>query len=123
MARPPRRGRADAPRSPRAAGAAPAGSDRVYRVFEVPAKAVFAAVNDPSRRNWAPEPGFRVLSALAPRFVRFDLPSGGQGAMAIERQGNTRCAVSLELSGVRDAATAATQWRHGLAALAAQLDE
>lgn len=94
----------------------------VKRVFEVPAKAVYAAVNDPSRRNWAPEPGFRVVTNLAPRFVRFDLPSGGQVAMAIERQGNARCAVSLEFTGVADANKAAAQWRDGLAALAEMLD-
>lgn len=117
MARPPRRGRSDAPR-----GTSGGSGDRVCRVFEVPAKAVYGAVNDTSRRNWAPEPGFRVVSNLAPRFVRIDLPSGGQVAFAIERQGNARCAVSLEFIGVADTNKAAAQWRDGLAALAEMLD-
>lgn len=113
---PPRRPRGEPPRASAGGGA------RVHRVFDVPAKAVFAAVTDATRRNWAPEPGFRILSALAPRFVRLDLPSGGQVAFAIERQGNTRCAVALEFSGVADATRAATQWRDGLGALAELLD-
>jgi len=126
------RGRDDAlmpPRRPRGVSARqpspsrpPAGGVRIHRVFEVPAKAVFAAVNDPSRRSWVPEPGLRVVSALAPRFVRFDLPSGGQVSLAIERQGNTRCAVALEFFGVADVDQIARHWRDGLAALAEMLD-
>jgi hypothetical protein len=86
---------------------------------------VFAAFNDPSRRAWSPEPLYRVLSALAPRFVRLALPDGSQVAAAITRQGNSRCAVSVEISGLPDkeaAARVTTRWRDGLGALAEQLD-
>lgn len=118
---PPRRPRGASPRQP-SPSRPPAGGARVHRIFELPAKAVYAAVNDPSRRHWMPEPGLRVVSALAPRFVRFDLPSGGQVSLAIERQGNSRCAVALEFFGVADVDQVARHWRDGLAALAEMLD-
>lgn len=110
------------PRQIRPAPSVLSASIDLQRVFEVPAKAVYSALNDASRRNWAPEPGYRVVSALAPRFVRVDLPSGGQLAFSIERQGNTRCSVSLEFSSVADVTKATAQWRDGLGALAEQLD-
>jgi hypothetical protein len=98
---------------------------RVTRMFESSASAVFAAFNDPARRAWSPEPLYRVLSALAPRFVRFALPDGAQVAVSITRQGNTRCAVTVEVTGLADrmaAARATARWRDGLGALAEQLD-
>ncbi len=110
------------PRQIRPAPSVLAASTHVQLIFEVPAKAVYGALNDPSRRNWAPEPGYRVVSALAPRFVRVDLPSGGQLAFAIERQGNTRCSLALEFTGVADVAKSGAQWREGLEILAEQLD-
>lgn len=98
---------------------------RVTRMFETSASAVFSCFNDPNRRAWSPEPLYRVLSALAPRFVRIALPDGTELTASITRQGNTRCAVTIEVVGLATraaAANATARWRHGLDALAEQLD-
>lgn len=98
---------------------------RVTRMFETSASAVFSCFNDPNRRAWSPEPLYRVLSALAPRFVRIALPDGTELTASITRQGNTRCAVTVEVVGLATraaAANATARWRHGLDALAEQLD-
>jgi hypothetical protein len=98
---------------------------RVARMFETSASAVYSCFNDPNRRAWSPEPLYRVLSALAPRFVRLALPDGTELTASITRQGNTRCAVTVEVIGLPDRATAANataRWRHALDALAEQLD-
>jgi hypothetical protein len=98
---------------------------RVTRIIDAPASSVFRALNDPARRGWSPEPLYRVVSALAPRFVRLALPDGSQVSVAIDRQGNVRSSVTVEQSGLpasmpEDAAR--RRWLGALAALAEQLD-
>jgi hypothetical protein len=98
---------------------------RVTRILDAPASSVFRALNDPARRGWSPEPLYRVVSALAPRFVRLALPDGSQVSVAIDRQGNVRCSVTVEQSGLPanlPADVAYGRWKGALAALAEQLD-
>lgn len=98
---------------------------RASRILDASASAVFRALNDPTRRGWSPEPLYRVLSALAPRFVRLALPDGSQVSVAITRQGNVRCSVAIEHSGLpADSQPIAVRqrWMAALAALAEQLD-
>jgi hypothetical protein len=101
------------------------GVVRVTRILDAPASSVFRALNDPARRGWSPEPLYRVVSALAPRFVRLALPDGSQVSVAIDRQGNVRCSVTVEQSGLPTslpADVAYGRWKGALAALAEQLD-
>jgi hypothetical protein len=94
-------------------------------LIEAPASAVYSLLTDANRRGWSPAPVMRVISALAPRFVRLALPDGTQVAIAIVRQGNARCSVSVEFTTMPpnvDAASVRTTWRGALAAMADQLD-
>lgn len=123
-----------APRKPRAGRGGPdrgrptatsSGPGDLSRVIEAPASAVYSLLTDATRRGWAPVPVMRVLSALAPRFVRLALPDGTIVGIAIARQGNARCSVSIELSVIPsgvDPMTVRNSWRQALAAMADQLD-
>lgn len=98
---------------------------RVSRILNVPASAVFRAVNDPDKRGWAPTQLFRIVSVLAPRFIRLAFPDGTLVAMSVARQGNARCTVSLELTklpvGTDERMVKAT-WDEALSGLQEQLD-
>ena len=108
-----------------ARGTAKLAAGDLTRTIEAPASAVFSLLTDPARRGWSPAPVMRVLSALAPRFVRLALPDGTTVGISIARQGNARCIVSVELTALpsgADAAVVRHTWRGALAALADQLD-
>lgn len=95
------------------------------RIVHAPASAVFRMVNDPTKRDWAPERLYRITSALPPRFARLAFPDGSQAAIAIVRQGNTRTAVSVEhtmLPESVDADVLRRRWNDALAALSEALD-
>lgn len=98
---------------------------RVSRILNVPASAVFRAINDPDKRGWAPSQLFRIMSVLAPRFIRLAFPDGTLVAIAVARQGNARCMVSLELTklpvGTDERVVKAT-WDEALSGLQEQLD-
>lgn len=97
----------------------------MQRTLNVPAAAVIRAINDPDRRDWAPERLYRVVSVLAPRFIRLAFPDGSLAAISVTRQGNTRCVVSVELSKLptgADEGALRDRWSYGLAALQEQLD-
>lgn len=101
------------------------GAVRVSRIIDAPAASILRAVTDADRRGWAPVPVARVVSILAPRFVRLALPDGSQLAITITRQGNTRCGVQIEhmgLTGNRPVADIKREWMGALAGLAEQLD-
>jgi hypothetical protein len=98
---------------------------RVTRVFEASASAVLRAFNDPTRRDWAPGRMWRVVSVLAPRFVRMAWPDGSLVSVSITRQGNTRTSIVLEHSKLPDDAAvkaAREEWRAALSRMAEQLD-
>jgi hypothetical protein len=100
-------------------------SVRVSRIIDAPAASILRAVTDADRRGWAPVPVARVVSILAPRFVRLALPDGSQVAITITRQGNTRCGVQIEHMGLaanRPIADVKREWMGALAGLAEQLD-
>jgi hypothetical protein len=100
-------------------------SVRVSRIIDAPAASILRAVTDADRRGWAPVPVARVVSILAPRFVRLALPDGSQLVITITRQGNTRCGVQIEhtgLTGNRPLADIKREWMGALAGLAEQLD-
>jgi hypothetical protein len=98
---------------------------RVSRILNVPASAVFRAINDPDKRGWAPTQLFRIVSVLAPRFIRLAFPDGTLVAISVARQGNARCTVSLELTklpvGTDERVVKAT-WDEALSGLQEQLD-
>ena len=115
-------------RPPREGTAAPSGGRgavTVQRTLNVPASAVIRAINDTDRRAWSPEPLYRVMSVLAPRFIRVAFPDGSLAAFSVNRQGNARCTVTVELSklpeGV-DEKQLRDKWMYGLAALQEQVD-
>ena len=100
-------------------------SVRVSRIFHVPASAIFRAINDLDKRGWAPDPLYKIVSVLAPRFIRLAFPDGSLVGVAVMRQGNARCTVSVEHSRIPDGATDAQvrdRWTVALAALAEQID-
>jgi hypothetical protein len=111
-----------------AAAAAPAptrGAISVQRTLNVPASAVIRAINDTDRRGWSPEPLYRVMSVLAPRFIRVAFPDGSLAAFSVNRQGNARCTVTVELSKLPDGVDEKQlrdRWAHALAALQEQVD-
>lgn len=128
-ARPPR-GSAVTPTAASAAAAAASprptrGAVSVQRTLNVPASAVIRAINDADRREWAPERLYRVVSVLAPRFIRIAFPDGSLAAFSVNRQGNARCTVTVELSklpeGV-DEKQLRDRWSFALAALQDQVD-
>lgn len=97
----------------------------VSRVLDAPASAIFRMINDPAKRDWAPERLYRVLSSLPPRFARLGFPDGSQVAIAIVRQGNTRSAVSIEhgmLPAGADMESLRRRWTDALRALSDALD-
>ena len=86
----------------------------------------FRAFNDPQRRAWCHERGFAVRSAIAPRMLRLAFADGSLVGVAIVRQGNARCTVSVEQTKLVDAAAAerARQlWKSSLDRLSMMLDE
>ena len=128
-ARPPRgTDTAPAAASSAASSAAPAptrGAISVQRTLNVPASAVIRAINDTDRRGWSPEPLYRVMSVLAPRFIRVAFPDGSLAAFSVNRQGNARCTVTVELSKLPDGVDEKQlrdRWAHALAALQEQVD-
>jgi hypothetical protein len=97
----------------------------VQRTLNVPASAVIRAINDPDRRGWAPQQLYRVVSLLAPRFIRLAFPDGTLVAITVTRQGNARCTVSVELTNLpagTDERALHERWAYALAALQDQLD-
>lgn len=97
----------------------------VARVIDAPASAIFRMINDPAKREWAPERLYRVMSALPPRFARLAFPDGSQVAIAIVRQGNTRSSVSIEhgmLPAGADTEALRRRWTDALYALSDALD-
>lgn len=126
-ARPPR-GSASSP-APALAPAAPVATGRgavsVQRTLNVPASAVIRAINDTDRRAWSPEPLYRVMSVLAPRFIRVAFPDGSLAAFSVNRQGNARCTVTVELSKLPDGVDEKQlrdRWAYALTALQEQVD-
>jgi hypothetical protein len=98
---------------------------RVSRVLNVPASAIFRAVTDTERRGWAPQQLYRVVSILAPRFIRLAFPDGSLVAIGVTRQGNARCTVTVEHTRLPEGTSEnqmRDQWGMALAALAEQLD-
>ncbi|WP_396206346.1 hypothetical protein [Gemmatimonas sp.] len=97
----------------------------VQRTLNVPASAVIRAINDTERRGWSPEPLYRVMSVLAPRFIRVAFPDGSLAAFSVNRQGNARCTVTVELSKLPEGADEKQlrdRWSYALAALQEQVD-
>lgn len=127
-ARPPRGSSASSP-APALAPAAPVATGRgavsVQRTLNVPASAVIRAINDTDRRAWSPEPLYRVMSVLAPRFIRVAFPDGSLAAFSVNRQGNARCTVTVELSKLPDGVDEKQlrdRWAYALTALQEQVD-
>lgn len=114
------------PRAVEAAGDVRQGAFvEVARVIDAPASAIFRMINDPAKREWAPERLYRVMSALPPRFARLAFPDGSQVAIAIVRQGNTRSSVSIEhgmLPAGADTEALRRRWTDALYALSDALD-
>lgn len=116
-------GRSSADEAPTSAPAP--GTVSVQRTLNVPAAAVIRVINDPDRRDWAPERLYRVVSVLAPRFIRLAFPDGSFAAISLARQGNARCTVTVELSKLpvgADERALRERWAYGLAAMQDQLD-
>lgn len=102
-----------------------AGTVAVQRTLNVPASAVIRAINDPDRRGWAPQQLYRVVSVLAPRFIRLAFPDGSLVAISVARQGNARSTVSVEHSKLpagSDERALRDRWSYALAALQEQID-
>lgn len=101
------------------------GAVVVQRTLNVPASAVIRAINDRDRREWAPQQLYRVVSVLAPRFIRLAFPDGTLVAVSVTRLGNARSAVAVELTKFPDSTDERElreRWAHALAALQDQLD-
>ena len=97
----------------------------MQRTLNVPASAVIRAINDADRRDWAPERLYRVVSVLAPRFIRIAFPDGSLAAFSVNRQGNARCTVTVELCKLPEGADEKQlrdRWSYALAALQEQVD-
>ncbi|WP_396222533.1 hypothetical protein [Gemmatimonas sp.] len=119
---PPARGAAPPAAAPQTAARS---AVTVQRTLNVPASAVIRAINDPDRRGWAPQQLYRVVSLLAPRFIRLAFPDGTLVAITVTRQGNARCTVSVELTNLpagTDERALHERWAYGLTALQDQLD-
>lgn len=128
-ARPPRGSASSPAPAPAPAPAAPVSTGRgavsVQRTLNVPASAVIRAINDTDRRAWSPEPLYRVMSVLAPRFIRVAFPDGSLAAFSVNRQGNARCTVTVELSKLPDGVDEKQlrdRWAYALTALQEQVD-
>ncbi|MDQ8160951.1 MAG: hypothetical protein P3C10_00035 [Gemmatimonadota bacterium] len=97
----------------------------VSRTLDASPSEVFRAFNDPSRRQWSTAQGYRVVSAVAPRFLRLMMHDGTLVSVSVTRKGNARCAVDLEHARLPDVAAgeaAKVEWRLGLERMAELLD-
>ena len=97
----------------------------VARTLDGSMSAVFRAFNDPERRAWCHERGYAVRGAIAPRMLRLAFVDGTSAGVAIARQGNARCSVSVSLSRLTDHAAAdraRQQWKASLEHLSVMLD-
>lgn len=97
----------------------------VQRTLNAPAAAVIRAINDKDRREWSPQKLYRVVSVLAPRFIRLAFPDGTLVAVSVTRQGNARSTVAVELTKLpagTDEREVRERWAYALEALEAQLD-
>jgi hypothetical protein len=122
----------DAEQPPASLAAAPPAPDAlgtvavtVSRTLDASPSEVFRAFNDPKRRQWSGALGWRVVSAVAPRFLRLMMHDGTLVSVSIGRQGNARCAVDLEHSRLRtigDGERLKAQWRDVIGGLAELLD-
>ena len=113
---------AAAPMPPEALGAVAVS---VSRTIDASPSEVFRAFNDPTRRQWSGTMGYRVISAVAPRFLRLMMHDGTLVSVSIGRKGNARCAVDLEHSRLADNAAGEklkAEWRDGLGKMGEQLD-
>ena len=98
----------------------------VARTIDASPSEIFRAFNDPTRRQWGGAFGYKVMNAVAPRFLRLMMHDGTLVSVSIGRKGNARCAVELEHSRLPDVATGEkmkSEWRDGLGRMAEQLDE
>ncbi len=98
----------------------------VTRTLDGSMSDVFRAFNDPNRRGWCHERGFAVRSTIAPRMLRLAFADGSLAGVAIVRQGNVRCTVTVDLTKLPSAAAAERArhaWKMSLDQLAGMLDE
>ena len=68
----------------------------VSRMIDASPSEIFRAFNDPTRRQWGGAFGYKVMNAVAPRFLRLMLHDGTLVSVSIGRKGNARCNVELE---------------------------
>jgi len=118
----PRVSLAAAPTPPEALGTV---SVTVSRTIDASPSEVFRAFNDPKRRQWSGFLGYRVVNAVAPRFLRLMMHDGTLVSVSVGRKGNARCAVELEhtrLPNASEGERMKTEWRDGIARMAEQLD-
>ena len=98
----------------------------ITRTLDGSVSAVFRAFNDPTRRDWCHDRLYSVRAAVAPRMLKLAMPDGVAVAVTIQRQGNTRSTVAVEVSKLVDAAAverARHAWKQSLDRLSAMLDE
>jgi len=118
----PRVSLAAAPTPPEALGTV---SVTVSRTIDASPSEVFRAFNDPKRRQWSGLLGYRVVNAVAPRFLRLMMHDGTLVSVSVGRKGNARCAVELEhtrLPNASEGERIKAEWRDGIARMAEQLD-
>jgi len=118
----PRATHAAAPTPPDALGTV---AVTVSRTIGASPSEVFRAFNDPTRRQWSGTLGYRVVSAVAPRFLRLMMHDGTLVSVSVGRKGNARCAVDLEhsrLPNASDGERMKAEWRDAIARMAEQLD-
>ncbi|WP_373070603.1 SRPBCC domain-containing protein [Gemmatimonas sp.] len=118
----PRVSLAAAPTPPEALGTV---AVTVSRTIDASPSEVFRAFNDPKRRQWSGTLGYRVVSAVAPRFLRLMMHDGTLVSVSMGRKGNARCAVDLEHSRLPNASEGErmkAEWKDGMAKMAEQLD-
>jgi len=118
----PRVSLAAAPTPPEALGTV---SVTVSRTIDASPSEVFRAFNDPKRRQWSGLLGYRVVNAVAPRFLRLMMHDGTLVSVSVGRKGNARCAVELEhtrLPNASEGERMKAEWRDGIARMAEQLD-
>ncbi len=119
----PRVSLAAAPTPPEALGTV---SVTVSRTMDASPSEVFRAFNDPKRRQWSATLGYRVVSAVAPRFLRLMMHDGTLVSVSVGRKGNARCAVELEharLPNATEGERMKAEWRDAMGRMAEQLDE
>ncbi len=97
----------------------------VSRTLDASPSEVFRAFNDPTRRQWSGTLGYRVVSAVAPRFLRLMMHDGTLVNVSVGRKGNARCAVDLEHSRLADGTAGEkmkSEWREAMGKMGEQLD-